>query len=79
MILGLKDVRKAAYNCAVFQSGAKPGRIVIPSEVAIRETRQIPFEVDPPEHGGFRELLNPWFKRPLDECYQTHLQKYPYL
>ncbi|BED89376.1 hypothetical protein PspMM1_18440 [Pseudoalteromonas sp. MM1] len=75
MLLGLKDVRKAAHNCAVFQSGAKPGRIVIPSEVAIRETRQIPFEVDPPEHGGFRELLNPWFKRPLDDAYQASLQQ----
>ncbi|MCQ8884322.1 cytochrome P450 [Pseudoalteromonas agarivorans] len=75
MILGLKEVRKAAHNCTVFQSGAKPGRIVIPSEVAIRETRQIPFEVDPPEHGGFRELLNPWFKRPLEEQYQARLQQ----
>ncbi|MEL0632959.1 cytochrome P450 [Pseudoalteromonas carrageenovora] len=75
MLLGLKNVRKAAHNCAVFQSGAKPGRIVIPSEVAIRETRQIPFEVDPPEHGGFRELLNPWFKRPLDDAYQASLQQ----
>ena len=75
MLLGLKDVRKAAHNCAVFQSGAKPGRIVIPSEVAIRETRQIPFEVDPPEHGGFRELLNPWFKRPSDDAYQASLQQ----
>jgi cytochrome P450 len=75
MLLGLKDVRKAAHNCTVFQSGAKPGRIVIPSEVAIRETRQIPFEVDPPEHGGFRELLNPWFKRPLDDAYQASLQQ----
>ncbi len=75
MVLGLKDVRKAAHNCAVFQSGAKPGRIVIPSEVAIRETRQIPFEVDPPEHGGFRELLNPWFKRPLEQPYQASLQQ----
>jgi cytochrome P450 len=74
MILGLKEVRKAAHNCAVFQSGAKPGRIVIPSEVTIRETRQIPFEVDPPEHGGFRELLNPWFKRPLEAAYQATLQ-----
>ncbi|KPZ59648.1 Biotin biosynthesis cytochrome P450 [Pseudoalteromonas sp. P1-13-1a] len=75
MLLGLKNVRKAAHNCAVFQSGAKPGRIVIPSEVAIRETRQIPFEVDPPEHAGFRELLNPWFKRPLDDTYQASLQQ----
>ncbi|WP_299570879.1 cytochrome P450 [uncultured Shewanella sp.] len=75
MVLGLKDVRKAAHNSVVFQSGAKPGRIVIPSEVAIRETRQIPFEVDQPEHKGFRELLNPWFKRPLEAQYQKQLQQ----
>ena len=75
MVLGLKELRKAAHNCGFFQSGAKPGRIVIPSEVAIRETRQIPFEVDPPEHGGFRDLLNPWFKLPLEDQYQASLQQ----
>lgn len=74
MLLRLKDVRKAAHSAAIFQSGAAPGRIVIPSEVAIRDTRQIPFEVDPPEHKSYRDLLNPWFKRPLDESYQQKLQ-----
>ncbi|GLR70519.1 cytochrome P450 [Agaribacter marinus] len=74
MLLRLKDVRKAAHSAATFQSGAAPGRIVIPSEVAIRDTRQIPFEVDPPEHKSYRDLLNPWFKRPLDESYQQKLQ-----
>ncbi|WP_017446985.1 cytochrome P450 [Gayadomonas joobiniege] len=74
ILLRLKDVRKSAHNWKTFQSGAKPGRIVVPSEVNIRETRQIPFEVDPPEHGGFRKLLDPWFKRPLNDDYQQKLQ-----
>ena len=73
MILRLKDVRKTAHNWKTFQSGATPGRIVIPSEVNIRDTRQIPFEVDPPLHGSFRSLLDPWFKRPLEAQYQKAL------
>jgi cytochrome P450 len=73
MILGLKDVRKCAHNWQTFQSGAEPGRIVVPSEVNIRNTRQIPFEVDPPLHKDFRSLLDPWFKRPLQEQYQQQL------
>ncbi|MBU3021308.1 cytochrome P450 [Aestuariibacter sp. A3R04] len=73
MVLGLKEVRKAAHNWKTFQSGAKPGRIVVPSEVAIRDIRQIPFEVDPPAHKGFRNLLEPWFKRPLEAEYQAKL------
>lgn len=73
MILRLKDVRKTAHNWKTFQSGATPGRIVIPSEVNIRDTRQIPFEVDPPLHGSFRSLLDPWFKRPLEAKYQETL------
>lgn len=73
MVLGLKDVRKSAHNWKTFQSGAVPGRIVVPSEVNIRTTRQIPFEVDPPDHKNYRSLLDPWFKRPLDVQYQTQL------
>lgn len=73
MLLRLKDVRKTAHNWRVFQSGAAPGRIVVPSEVAIRDTRQIPFEVDPPEHKDYRLLLEPWFKRPLQDAYQARL------
>lgn len=69
MILGLKDVRKTAHNWKVFQSGAKPGRIVIPSEVEIRDTRQLPFELDPPEHTEFRAIVEDWFKRPQEAGY----------
>ncbi|KZS38433.1 cytochrome [Aquimarina aggregata] len=73
MILRLKDVRKCAHNWKAFQSGATPGRIVVPSEVNIRDTRQIPFEVDPPLHKDYRSLIEPWFKRPLEKEYKQKL------
>ncbi len=73
MILRHKDVRKTAHNWQTYQSGAVPGRIVVPSEVDIRDIRQIPFEVDPPLHKDFRNLLEGWFKRPNREEYQKIL------
>ncbi len=73
MLLRLKDVRKTAHNWKTFRSGATPGRIVVPSEVDIRDTRQVPFEVDPPEHTDYRALVEPWFRRPLEEAYQEKL------
>lgn len=69
MVLRLKDVRKCAHNFTSFQSGAIPGRIVIPSEVNIRDTRQIPFELDPPRHTEYRALMEDWFRRPLLPSY----------
>lgn len=75
MLLKLKDVRKAAHNWQTFQSAAVPGRIVIPSEVDIRTIRQIPFELDPPQHTSFRALVEPWFKRPLEQEYQMRLNQ----
>ncbi len=74
MLLRHKDVRKTAHNYKTFQSAAQPGRIVVPSEVNIRDTRQIPFELDPPLHGEYRALLDQWFKRPLLEDYQEKLK-----
>lgn len=75
MVLGHKDVRKCAHNWKTFQSGATPGRIVVPSEVNIRDTRQIPFEVDPPAHGEYRALMESWFRRPLEASYEEKLKK----
>lgn len=76
LVLRLKDVRKCAHASGTFSSGAAtPGRIVIPTEEEIREVRQIPVEVDPPEHKDYRALLDPWFKRPLEEDYQTKLEE----
>jgi len=73
MLLRHKDVRKTAHNYKTFQSAATPGRIVVPSEVNIRETRQIPFELDPPIHGLYRAVVEPWFKRPLQDDYTEKL------
>jgi len=73
LLLRHKDVRKSAHNYKTFSSAAVPGRIVVPSEVNIRDTRQIPFEVDPPLHGKYRALVEPWFRRPLEEPYQEKL------
>lgn len=76
MVLGLKDVRKTAHNWKTFQSGgSEVGRIVIPSEQKIRDIRQIPFELDPPEHGQYREVLEAWFKRPQEPGYQEKLEQ----
>lgn len=75
MVFGHKDVRRCAHNWKTFQSAAEPGRIVIPSEVNIRDTRQIPFELDPPMHGAYRAVVEPWFKRPLEKDYEAALTK----
>ncbi len=74
MVLRHKDVRKCAHNWKTFQSAARPGRIVVPSEVNIRDTRQIPFEVDPPDHGEYRALVEGWFRRPLQPAYEEKLR-----
>jgi cytochrome P450 len=75
MVLRLKDVRKTAHNWKTFQSGAQPGRIVIPSEVEIRDTRQLPFELDPPKHTEFRAIVEEWFKRPQGEAYAEKVKE----
>ena len=75
MVLRHRDVRKCAHNYKTFQSAAKPGRIVVPSEVNIRDTRQIPFEVDPPLHGEYRAIVEPWFRRALTPEYEGKLEK----
>lgn len=75
MVLRHKAVKQYAKNWQTFQSGAKPGRIVVPSEVHIRETRQIPFEVDPPLHGEYRSLVEDWFRRPFKAEYDAKLSE----
>lgn len=75
MVLRHQEVRKVAHNWQTFQSGATPGRIVVPSEVNIRDVRQIPFELDPPQHGEYRALLEAWFRRPLEADYQEKLTR----
>ena len=62
MILRHEDVRKAAKDWKTFSSDA-PFRVPIPSEEGVRTMRQLPIETDPPIHGEYRELAEPFFRR----------------
>ncbi|MDB4259847.1 cytochrome P450 [Akkermansiaceae bacterium] len=62
MILGHADLRAAAKDWQTFSSDA-PFRVPIPSEESMRTMRQLPIEHDPPEHGEYRKLVEPFFKR----------------
>lgn len=63
MILRHDDVRKAAKDWQTFSSDA-PFRVPIPSEEKVRTMRQLPIETNPPEHGAYRTLVEPFFQRP---------------
>lgn len=63
MILRHGDVRQAAKDWPRFSSDA-PFRVPIPSEEAVRTTRQLPIETDPPLHGAYRAIVEPFFQRP---------------
>ena len=72
MILGLKDVRKAARNHETFSSNA-PFRVPIPREEKLRSVRQFPIESDPPEHTEYRKIVEPIFNRPNQPDYQQRI------
>jgi len=62
MILRHEDVRQAARDWRKFSSDA-PFRVPIPSEENVRSMRQLPIETDPPDHGDYRALVEPVFRR----------------
>lgn len=62
MILRHEDVRKAAKDWRTFSSDA-PFRVPIPSEEEVRTVRQLPLEVDPPDHTDYRAIVEPFFAR----------------
>lgn len=63
MILRHADVKAAAKDWETYSSDA-PFRVPIPSEEDVRSVRQLPIEVDPPEHSEYRKLVLPFFRRP---------------
>lgn len=65
MILRHEDVRKAAKDWQTFSSNV-PFRVPIPSEEDVRSMRQLPIETDPPEHGDYRAIAEPFFQRAKD-------------
>ncbi len=63
MLLRHGDVREAAKDWKTFSSDA-PFRVPIPSEEEVRTMRQLPIETNPPEHTGYRAIVEPFFQRP---------------
>jgi len=66
LILRYKDVRDAASDFRTYSSDA-PFRVPIPTEERVRNVRQLPIEVDPPEHTDYKAIVQPYFsvsKRP---------------
>lgn len=62
MLLRHSDVRQAAKDPQRFSSDA-PFRVPIPSEEEVRTVRQLPLELDPPDHGDYRRIVEPFFLR----------------
>ncbi len=75
MVLSHADVKAYAQDHQTFSSDARPGRIVVPSEEKIRDIRQIPFEMDPPEHTAYRGVMEDWFRRPYQKGYEAALDE----
>ena len=63
MILRHAEVRQAAKDWRTYSSDA-PFRVPIPSEEEARTMRQLPIETDPPVHGEYRAIAEPFFQRP---------------
>lgn len=68
MLLRHAEVREAAKDWTTFSSDA-PFRVPIPSEESVRSVRQLPLETDPPQHGGYRALVEPLFLRAKEPDY----------
>ncbi len=65
MLLRHEEVRRAAADWKQFSSNA-PFRVPIPSEEEMRSVRQLPIELDPPDHKEYRKLTDPFFLRAKD-------------
>lgn len=72
MILRHSAVMEAAKNWETFSSDA-PFRVPIPSEEKMRKVRQLPIETDPPLHGEYREIVEPFFKKPRDPAFAAEI------
>ena len=74
MLLRHDEVRRAAKDWQTFSSDA-PFRVPIPSEEDMREMRQLPIETDPPDHGEYRAIVEPFFQRPKDPAFIARVER----
>jgi len=72
LVLRLQDVRKAANDWKTFSSD-HPFKVILHSEENVRSVRQLPIEIDPPEHTDYRKLVEPLFRKPNEVWYQQKI------
>jgi cytochrome P450 len=73
MLLRHEDVRRAAKDWQTYSSDA-PFRVPVPSEEDLRTMRQLPIEVDPPEHTDYRKLVEAFFMRAREPDFTTRIE-----
>ena len=74
MILRHEEVRRAAKDWHTFSSDA-PFRVPIPSEEQLRSVRQLPIELDPPDHTDYRRLVEPFFLRAKQPAFVARIDR----
>lgn len=67
------DIRRAAKDWNTFSSDA-PARVPVPAELDIRTYRQLPIETDPPTHAKLRNIVEPFFRKPMQADYIAEMQ-----
>ena len=72
-VLRLKDLRKTVKDWQSFSSD-HPFKVVPHTEEKMRSMRQIPIEMDPPDHTEYRALVEPFFKRPNNLEYISDME-----
>ena len=73
-VLRLKDLRKTVKDWQTYSSD-HPFKVVPHTEEKMRSMRQIPIEMDPPDHTDYRALVEPFFKRPNTPEYITDMEE----
>ena len=74
MLLRHEEVRRAAKDWKTFSSDA-PFRVPIPSEEHLRSIRQLPIEVDPPDHDDYRAIVEPLFLRAKQPAFVARIDR----
>lgn len=72
LLLRHADVKDVCRDWQTFSSD-DPLMIVPHSEAAVRDVRQLPIEIDPPEQKEYRALVEPLFKRPNEPAYREKM------
>ena len=73
LLLRLNDVRQTCKNFQEFSSD-NPKMIVLHSEADVRDVRQLPIEIDPPDHTDYRALVEPIYRQPNQPEYRAVMQ-----